>query len=428
MVVGQAMASGKMLYRDIWDDVGPLSALIYQTIDHLFGRSQLAYQLLSLCLVFVQAAIFNRLLLINKAFNENTYIPALVYIICASSNFEFLTLSPQLMSMTFVLLAINNIFKRIDNLTKDELFLNAGLYLGVSTLFYFPSFVFLLSTLLSLILFSSAIPRRLMLMSFGYVQLIVIVFIYYYWYDAAREFYNQYLIGSFTSSRNLLLSIPVIAWIMLVHIIFLLISIFKLYSRNYYVNYQVKFQSVMMITLMAALCTFFLEPNLSAVNLLYFIPVIAFFLSHLFLLIEKRTKAEIIFLLFLFANFGYQYIIDKEVRWVGQLVDFDPIVVKDSEYKNQVNGKRILVLGNDLKHYKEAELATPYLNWEYAESHMSNLDYYDVLTETFQNFERDPPEVIIDLENLGPQLMKKMPSIARQYVKSGPKIYVLRNN
>ncbi len=428
MLVGEAMSSGAIMYRDIWDNTGPLSAFTYQVVDFFFGRSQLTYQLLSLFLVFVQAIIFNRLLLINKAFNENSYVPALIYVTCMSSNFEFLTLSPELMSVTFVLLAINNIFKRIDNFTKDELFLNTGLYLGLSTLFHFPSFLFLVSTLLSLILFSNAIPRRLLLMTFGYFQLILIVVIYYYWHDTGREFYYQFFHASFALERSPFLAVNSLSLVLLVPGAFFILSFFKLYSRKYYVNFQVKFQSVMLLTLLMAFVTLFFEPTLSSSNLIYFLPVIVFFLSHFFLLIEKRIKAEIVFVLFLVLNFSYQYIIDKNLQWLGQLVDFTSLEVTHSDFDQLVVDKKILVLGNQLSHYKNASLATPYLNWQLSKIHLQNLDYYDVLTDVFKNFESNLPHVIIDLENVAPKLMEKMPTISVQYEKSGENIYILKGS
>ncbi len=428
MVIGEAMANGSMMYRDVWDNMGPLSAFTYQIMDSLFGRSQLTYQFLSLFLVFIQAIIFNRLLLINKAFNENTYVPAFLYTVCMSTNFEFLTLSPQLLSVTFVLLAINNIFKRIDNFTKDELFLNAGLYLGLSTLFHFPSFLFVVSTLVSLILFSSAIPRRLFLMTFGYFQLLLIAALYYYWHDTGREFYYQFFQAYFTLDRNPFLSVSSLALILLVPGTFLMISFFKLYSRNYYVNFQVKFQSVMVITLVMALITLLFEPNLSSISLIYIIPIIAFFLSHLFLLIETRLKAEIIFVVFLSLTFCYQLVIDKNIKWVGQLVDFTSLQVSDSRFDEVVDSKRIVVLGDEISHYKNASLATPYLNWQFSKVHLQNLDYYDVLTDVFKNFEKGLPDVIIDLENVGPSLMEKMPTISSQYIKSRSNIYLLKQS
>lgn len=425
MIVGQAMNNGKMMYQDIWHDIGPFSAFVYQVVDLLFGQSQLAYQLLSILLVFAQAAIFNRLLLINKAFNENSYVPALIYVTCMSANFEFLTLSPMLMSITFMLLAINNIFKRIDNFTKDELFLYTGLYLGASTLFYFPSFVFFISTLLSLILFTSAIPRRLILMTFGYLQVLGVAALYYYWHDTGREFYFQFLTSAFWLERLHFLNGQQLFRISLCLGVFLLISFFKLYSRNYYVNFQVKFQSVILLSLVAAFGTLFLQPRLSATHLIAFIPGVAFFLSHLFLLIEKKFKAEILFLVFLITLFTYQQLIDKELKWIGQLVDYSDLQITMPD-DVAITNKKVLVLGDNLGYYTDNSLATPYLNWQLSQLHLNNLDYYDTLTEVFDNFNEDPPEVIIDISGMAPALFSKMPTIGSKYLRSGSLTYVLK--
>ena len=427
MLVGEAMVNGKMLYRDIWENIGPLSAFTYQILDFLFGRSQLAYQLLSLVLVFIQAIIFNRLLLINKAFNENTYVPALIYAICMSMTFEFLTLSPVLMSITFVLLAINNIFKRIDNFTKDELFLYTGLYLGIATLFYFPAFVFFITTLLSLILFTNAIPRRLMLMSFGYAQILIILILYYYWYDVERELYFQFFSSPFSLERNHFINGNGLFKISLLFGMVFFLSLIKLYSRNYYVNFQVKFQSVLLITLIGASITIFLVPELSSFHLIVFVPVLSFFITHLFLLVEKRTKAEIMFFVFVASIFTYQFLIDKNLKWIGQQVDYAPVIVTNTEYDDVTTNKNILVLGTKSSIYNNSTFATPYLNWELAKNHLENMEYYDVITDVFKNFSNDPPEVIIDLKGTVPELFRKMPTIELKYSQIRNDVYILKD-
>ncbi|MEQ9426322.1 MAG: hypothetical protein RJQ09_17990 [Cyclobacteriaceae bacterium] len=427
MIVGEAMSSGKMLYRDIWENMGPFSAIVYQIVHWLFGKSQLAYQLIAILLVFIQALIFNRLLLINKAFNENTYIPALIYAICMSLNFEFLTLSPALMSLTFVILSINNIFKRIDNFTRDELFLNTGLYLGIATLFYFPSIVFLISTILSLVLFTSAIPRRVLLTVFGFAQMLSFAIIYYYWFDAGRELYFQFFWAPFGLDPNPYLGVKSLLLISIILIIFFIVSLFKLYSRTYYVNYQVKFQSVMLFTLLIGMLSFFLVEKGSSMQLVVLIPAVAFFLSHLFLLIEKRMKAEIVFTLFLILVFGYQHLADRELKWIGQLVDYEALFVKETAYDASTDERSLLVLGDDQAVYKNSSLATPYLNWKLAKMHFDKIDYYDVLVEVFENFEDDPPEVIIDLEERIPELFEKLPTIADQYANIREGVYLRTN-
>ncbi|MDA0194251.1 MAG: hypothetical protein O2887_04295 [Bacteroidetes bacterium] len=424
MIVGEAMANGKMMYGEIWDDLGPLSALTYQIVDWVFGKSQLAYQLLSLTLVFLQAAIFNRLLLINKAYNENTYVPAFVYVICMSANFEFLTLSPVLMSTTFVLLAINNIFKRIDNLTLDELFLNTGLYLGIAALFYFPSVLFLVSTLLSLILFTSAVPRRLLLLVFGFTQIIVVALLYYYWFDAAKDFYFQFFRFPFEAVRDHFLNGTSLFASIAVLIVFFILSLIKLYSKIYYVNYQVKFQSVMMLTLLCSGISLFLVRSLSASNLILLIPPGAFFISHLLLLTRRKLRAEMILYSFIFLIFGYQFVIVENIKGVGQIVDFSKLYVPEKTSSNKIDGNKLLVLGNEMSLYEENTLATPYLNWQLSLLHFDQLNYYDVLTDVFNNFNGDPPEVIIDLEDRLPGLFEKMPAVGMKYRKSGNTYFI----
>ena len=74
-------------------------------------------------------------------------------------------------------------------------------------------------------------------------------------------------------------------------------------------------------------------------------------------------KAEVVFTLFVILIFGFQVAVDKNLKWVGQLVSFDAIQVTPSNYDKEVVDKKIVVLGNDLSIYKNATLATPYLNW-----------------------------------------------------------------
>ena len=145
-------------------------------------------------------------------------------------------------------------------------------------------------------------------------------------------------------------------------------------------------------------------------------------------MIEKKRIAEILFILFLIANLTYQNVIDKDLKWIGQLVDFSSLKVATSDFESFTRGKNILVLGDQVSLYNKASIATPYLNWQLSKTHFQNLDYYDVLTEVFKNFESSPPDVIIDLENIMPELMQKMPTISSGYTKTGNMVYTLKTH
>ena len=164
MLIGEALAGGKDMYKDIWDFTGPLAAGTYSIIHLLFGKSVLAYRTVSIILVVIQCGIFNNLLLKNKAYNQNTYIPALLYMLFMHLSFDFITLSPILMGMTFTLLGINNLFQRMDNTTRDDLFVRIGLYLGIATLFYLPFFFYFVVIIISLLIYTGSILRRIFLM------------------------------------------------------------------------------------------------------------------------------------------------------------------------------------------------------------------------------------------------------------------------
>jgi len=142
-LVGYRLSEGFMMYRDVWESLSPLSAGTYWIIYSLFGSSSgIAIEVLGFLLVFVQASIFNTLLINNQAYADNTYIPAAIYVILASLYFDFFSFSPVLLGITFLLLALNNIFSQIEFRAKrDERILNTGFYLGIAALFHFPFFI-----------------------------------------------------------------------------------------------------------------------------------------------------------------------------------------------------------------------------------------------------------------------------------------------
>ncbi len=89
MVIGERLADGSNLYVDVWDNLAPLTGAAYRLIDELFGRSPLTNHIIALLLVFIQAFIFNNIMLKHRAYNESTYLPALVYAIFMNLFYDF---------------------------------------------------------------------------------------------------------------------------------------------------------------------------------------------------------------------------------------------------------------------------------------------------------------------------------------------------
>lgn len=430
LLIGEALANGKNMYKDIWDFTGPLAAGFYSLLHMFFGKSINAYRSFSIIMVLIQCGIFNNLLLSNKAYNQNTYVPALMYMAFMHISFDFLTLSPVLMGMTFALLAVNNLFQKIDNTTRDELFIQMGLYIGIATLFYLPFFLYFLIIIISLLVFTGSIFRRMLLIIYGFFIVLTLAALYYFWFDSLSVFRIFYLKSAF-----ILLSFDYFSWkeflgLSAIPLMIFSISYFKTKTIGKYINSQIKIQRVMLMFMITGIIAMLLSKEFSMYQLIYIVPGLAFFASHYLLLIKKWLIAEMTLLILsglLFFNLLFPL---KKWLLADKFVSYNNLIAQESPYADITKGKKILVIGDHVELYKSASLATPYLNWQLAKMHLENLDYYDNLTECFLNFTNDPPEVIIDEKKIIENIFDKMPTIAFLYSKHSnfANVYLLKED
>lgn len=426
MVVGEKLAEdGTVMYKDVWDPLAPLAAGMYWLLHELFGRSHLAYQIIALLLIFVQSALFNSILLKNKAYNENTYVPALIYGLLMCTFFQFYTLSPVLVSLTFVLLTINNAFNDIEfKGMKNNLF-STGILMGLASLFYLPSLVLALALLFAYLLFTGATPKSYFLFAYGLLLPWLIIIVYYFWHDALFQFYINCLYSLLFLGNNSYISYSLLITIVALPLVVLILSFFKLFDAKKFNNYQERFQQTMIFIFIMALVAWWISHSRTPALLVIFVPVAAFYISHFFLLIRRRFITEISFLLFfigiLFVHFSTLY------QWntVAPLLHYEKLLVQDTPWDDLVENKKILYLGDDLSVYKKAQLATPYLNWELSSLQLASPDYYDNLMSIYEYFHEDTPEVIIDTKGIMDKVFARMPTIAEQYTQGNERgVYI----
>lgn len=432
MVLGEALTEGRTLYEGVWDNSGPFSAAVYWWVDLLFGRSQLAMYLLSTLLVVLQAFIFNSFLLRYKAYNESTYVPSLIYMLLANIFYDFFVLSPVLLCLTFVLLALRNLFRLIIGSGSDETIFFLGLFTGIAALFYLPAIAFLIAFLFALIIFTGTQPRQYLLLLFGATLPLVAVMLYYAWQGVSDDFYWQYVrsLGLLTKDNYLtLFSLIVVG---LVPGIFLLIGIYSFNNVRAFNNYQVRLQQAVFYCLLMGLVAIFFSPEKSTYHLMLLLPAMAFYISHFFLLLRNRYQAELIFFGFAVLLLGVNYgLLIREIPYVEEYItewtNFEELEVQDRPEHALVNGKRVLTLGNDLSLYRNARLATPYLDWDLTEVQLTRLNYYENLLNAYKNFSHDSPQVIIDDAAVMPLVFRRMPTIESKYRQQSryPHVYIL---
>lgn len=427
MLVGEKLASGSKLYTDVWINMAPLSSWTYALLSYLFGRSQLAFEVTALLIAFFQCFLFNRLLLRNKAYNENTYIPGLLYAVLISYFFDFFTLSPFLIGLTFILLALDHIFSHIEVRSKrDEKILNIGTYLGIAALFYFPFIVFLPATLLIFLFFTGTIPRRYLLVLFGFSLPFLLIGCYFlilgrlsdllYNFIFSPLFYKTWYFSA--GAALILFAVP---------LIYLIISWVTLGQRGRMTNYQSRLSQSMFIWFFFSAIFVIIADSHSPKLYLIFVPVLGYYLGHYFLIFKRKFLAEIsfsvLFLTVILLNYGTYF----KFFFTSKYIDTSDYMVNIDESKS-IKDKKLLVLGENLNPYYGNTMATPFLTWKLSKRVFNNMEYYDNLTMILTGFKEDLPEVIIDESNIMPDILKRIPYLEKRYYKEANSVYILTDD
>ncbi|MCH8318274.1 MAG: hypothetical protein IIA88_07225, partial [Bacteroidetes bacterium] len=340
MLIGERMGNGYLIYRDIWDSIAPLSAVCYWLIDILFGKSVIAFQVISAFIVLFQSVIFNRTMRLNDVYLERTYVPGLIYIAVSSIFFDFFTLSPVLLGVTFLIIPLRILFQLIREDRSDESILKLGFYTGIAALFHFPLFIFILLAIFCLLLFTGIGLRSYLLLLFGFLLPVCLVTTFFFWFDAAGEFYRMF-IGSFFSLQKIyFLSYKGVLILLAAPAVMLLFALFKVLTSRKFQNYQVKCRKIMFFWLILATAVCYFSIFNAPFQIIIFIPAVAFFGAHYFLLIKRRWITELTFFAFFLTVLviNYRTLKGYSILNIGQVyieaINIDKLLVKQTNFHN----------------------------------------------------------------------------------------------
>lgn len=414
MLIGERLAGDHMLYKHLWENIAPLSAYFYQFMHMLFGKSQLAYQIVSLIIIFLQALLFNSILIKNRVFKDNSLVPAFIYIILMNVFFDFNTIPPVLFSITFIMLAMGNLFGHIENKSAEDSMFMIGLNLGMAALFFFPAIFFCIPIIFATLLYTGTLLRKYLLLLMGVLLPLSFVWLYFMWNDASDELYLNMIHSFFVLDFTDYISFNTYFTLAFIPSLFLFLSFFVIYNFARYSSYQVRYLVSSFFMLVMAFFIWLIAREKSAFQMIIFIPFFVLFISHFFLLIQKMFL-KISSVIFIGGILIINYTSFYSSGLNEEYVNYHALIVKETPFDGITRGKRILVLGVNPHIYNNSSLATPYLNWQLARLKFDNLNYYDNLSWIYTQFERDLPEVLIDLDQRVPQLFNLLPTIGELY-------------
>jgi hypothetical protein len=412
MLVGERMADGFAMYRDIYDNTAPLSAFVYWTIDVVAGRSLLTYRLVATFLLLIQALLLNATLNNNQVYAGKGYIPALLYLLMGSITYEFDMLTPMLIGNTFVILSLPYIITiSREGFENNRLFVG-GFMVGLAALSYLPLALFLLVAAFAVVLFASNTFRSFLLMLCGFAFPYAMLMTYYLYTDTNSLFLEMHLMQPWRFGINLLVPAPHLALVMALPAALLLLSLISTTSLPQRLVFQGKFQQLMTVWLLVSMVLLITRNQLSVGSFVVILAPIAYYGEFLF---SSRMKKWMLSLLFFVLLAGVLIIRYRQPMGIAQYVQVDDSRILLPETKPAFVNSTVLVLGDDLSYYTHNKLASPYLNWRLSQRHFGRLDEYQAVHELYLNFRSESPKYIVDQAGLMPQLKHKLPSVFDRY-------------
>lgn len=422
ILIGERLNDGKDMYVDVVDNTAPLTAWFHESMESLFGRSVLARHIVAFVLIFLQAAYLGIMFITRKVFNENTYIPSFLFGLLFFVSFDTLALTGDLLGFSFLLLALNNLFKEIEfRVQYDETIFNLGLFISIASLFSFAFSIYILWVMIVLVFFTRSTPRKFLLLAFGFLLPHLLVMSISYLNDSLGKMWEYYYLANLTFKRDVLMSAGGILTISILPLMFLVISVVMLQREARLSKYQSQVLQIMFLWIGFTLVYFFYAKSMRPQNLILFIPALSLIFTHFFLSIRRRKFLELNSWVLIVGVIAMGYLASygslNRVNYSALLVNKTP---------RTISNKKVVVLANDVSWYYNNQLGMPYLNWKLSQGIFRHPDYYENITEVYHHLNVDNPDAIVDPENLLVPFFNRFPQERLKYSKQG-EIYLRRN-
>lgn len=421
MVLGERLSDGYFLYLDVIDDTGPLSAGFFTFVHFVFGRSELAYELIGRLLVLFQIIYWNTVLIRYRVFEENTYLPAIIMAALFHLSFDMVGLSPALLGSTFLVLAIGQLFSQtVLQKETSESTLLIGIYGGIATGFHLNFGIFLPYMIFTGIAISGFSFRQLFLSLVGFFLPLLLVLMFYFWNNGLSEtlqIWPLVFLYEIYKYQSLLI------WAVLGAFPLALALIGYFYSavlRGSTINQQ-KQRQMIILWLGFSLLEFFLIKRQATYQLLIFIPGLTFLITQFFLNTRKGIIGKTAFLILLFGipAGGCWY-------WLGQSSAGSDYFLSKKSVTQFNPGEKIMVMSEDSFPYLENPLGGPFLNYNLSKTYLESEKTLEQKAKIFQNLNSQKPQVVVDPDGIFKNLLQELPALKNLYNETEPGIFRLK--
>lgn len=424
-VLGEAITDGKTMYVQVFDQTPILYAWILGCLDFVFGRSIVASKVVSLLIIFFQASYFSMVLIKNKVYSENNYLPALIFVVISFFSFDMNWVTPELLGAGFLLLAIDNLFKEVEFKTqRDETILNLGLWIGLASLIIFSYSIFLIGTLLILIAFTRLTLRRGLVLVFGFLLPHALIILPYYFWGHLPFLISNFYAPNFSLHTDSLMSMASIFKLGSLVIAYLLSSWFILNREARFTKYQSQILQVMFLWLVLACVEIIFTRERTPHSFITLLPPLTYFVTHYLLLIRRRWIGEMMLWTFTIA---VPLIALLARNGTFSSIDYSKLEIPELKKNHVFKEKKVLILSDEIAVYQNNKMASYFLNWNLSKDVFDHPEYFENVIWVSDSFDEDLPQVIIDPQDRMKKFFERLPNYKKRYKREGD-LYKLISN
>lgn len=402
-LIGQKLNQGYQIYKDIRENISPLTANFYQLINYLkIPITWNAY--LATGIIFLQGIIFqqtiSRYLLLPGLGNT----PFFIYNLFFHFSLEFFVPNGSMLGLTFLLLAWNEILAQQSTLKVNDRVFLIGFYLGIASIFFLSYFLFLFWAILSLLFYSSINLRQIILLMVGFLIIIIFTVLMFSYKENLQAFSDVYKNSAFIITIPNSNQIKQILKAFLPLFISGILGFIKVFNSKKIKSNAQKAQQTNLFWLLTCAMTIFIIPTVERINLVFLIPPLVYFTLNLFFLFKSYWIKETLIIFFLMAMV---FSLINEWGNVGQQ--------RISNQKLLLKNEKLMVLGPQIEEYQNNQMTGPFVNWELSKLLFNQLNQFKTIIMLQDYFSKDMPTYIYDPENNFYKLEYYFPALTNQY-------------
>ena len=232
----------------VYPEISPVDIPLFDFLNTFLNSSSIVQSIVTIILIVVQALLISNYVTVNRLSRALSVIPGAVFVLYSYTILEPDNFNIILLANLFLILSLGSLFEIYKKYQPVSILFNAGFFLGIATMLYFPYLIFLIALIIGLYNLRNFNLKEFLQIFFGLMSVIFLSGVYAFYFDRLDVWYGIF-IQSFTLPHFDFSDVYI--WI---KPLFLLITIIIILGLNNSLRKKKKYDAIRKIELTYSMC------------------------------------------------------------------------------------------------------------------------------------------------------------------------------